>query len=124
MEDNRKQIFDEITRIFSKYTPPLTVVSKFDSRYELVSKKEVEIAGRKFKELYFGAAIIQKNYVGFYMMTIYMHTELIEKIPENLKKCLKGKSCFHIKKWDAQMKKDIEKTVKDGFDCYKKLKYV
>lgn len=117
-------IYDELVKILSLYSPPLTAKTDYSSRYELISKKEVEWQGRKFPEMYFGAAMIHKGHVGFYMMSVYANPLLLEKVPEALRKCLKGKSCFHIKKWDDQMKKEIEKTVKDAFSFYRKVKFI
>ncbi len=119
-EGDLKTIFAELKNILSKYSPPLIASSDLDSKYELYSKKDIEWAGHKFKEIQFGAAVIQSSYVGLYLMHIYAKPVLIDKIPERLRKCLKGKSCFHIREWDAEMKKIIEKTVKDGISCYKK----
>ena len=123
-KDNRKEIFQKLRAILSTYSPPLTAVSDFDSRYELVSKKEAEWAGRKFKEMYFGAAITQSNYVGLYLMHVYAHPENCNKISPELSKCLKGKSCFHIKTGDKQLMQQIKQTVKDGFNFYKKVKFI
>jgi hypothetical protein len=63
----------------------------------LVSKKEVEIAGRKREEMWFAGIIIQKGYVGFYYMPVYAEPDLKKVFSPELLKCLKGKSCFRIK---------------------------
>ncbi len=120
MPDNRLEIFKEIKKLLKKYEPPLTATSDFEGRYELVSKKPVEIAGRKKPEIYFAAAIIQSTYVGFYLMSVYAHPEMTKAIPAELLKTLKGKSCFHIKTLDATLKKQIAEALKLSFDFYKK----
>ncbi len=122
--DNRLEIFKEIKKMLAKYEPPLVANSDFESRYELVSKKEVVIAGRKKPEIYFGAAIIQSNYVGFYLMSVYCEPSLYKKIAPELMKTLKGKTCFHIKSLDAGMKKQIAEAIKMSFDFYKKQGWV
>ena len=122
--DNRLAMFKEIKKMLSKYKPPLVANSDFESRYELVSKKEVVIAGRKRSEVYFGAAIIQSNYVGFYLMSVYCEPSLYKKIAPELMKTLKGKTCFHIKTLDASMKKQIADAIKMSFDFYKKQGWV
>jgi len=38
--------------------------------------------------------------------------------PEKLKKCLKGKSCFHIKKYDQNLFREIELLLKKGMKIY------
>ena len=98
--------------------------SDFESRYELVSKKEVFFAGRKRPEVYFGAAIIQSDYVGFYLMSVYADPKLTKQMPAELMKTLKGKSCFHIKTLDATLKKQIAEALKLSFEFYKKQGWV
>lgn len=124
MSDKHLEIFDQLKAVLSKYSPPLTATSDVEGRYELVSKKEAELKGRTFKETYFGAVIIQKGFVGLYLMHVYAEPTMLEKIPEDLRKRLKGKSCFHISKLDDKLLKQIEKTVKEGYNYYKKNKMV
>jgi len=61
-------IFQALKGLLSAYAPPL--VPKLDdaSHYDLWSIKDLVIEGRKRKEVYFAGLIIQKGYVGFYML--------------------------------------------------------
>lgn len=122
--DLRRAIFQKLRAILSEYSPPLAAISDVGARYELVSDKEVEWAGRQFKQFYFGAAIIQSNYAGLHLMHVYVHPDNRNKIPAALLKCLKGKACFHIKTTDNKLMKQIERTVSDGFKFYEKVKFV
>jgi hypothetical protein len=122
--DQRLEIFKQLKSVLSKYSPPLVATSDFEGRYELVSKRAVEFMGRKKTEIYFGAAIIQGNYVGLYLMHVYVKPERLQNIAPELKKLLKGKSCFHIKTLDNKLIKQVEAAVKDGIDCYKKLQFI
>ena len=122
--DNRLEIFKEIKKLLAKYEPPLVATSNFESRYELTSTKEVVFMGKKREGVYFGAAIIQSSYVGFYLMFPYVSPENRKKIPAELLKTLKGKSCFHITSLDATLKKQIADTLKMAFDFYKKQGWV
>ncbi len=90
----------------------------------LISHKEVTIAGKKRPELWFASALIQKGYVGFYYMPVYGYKKLGEQIHPELMKCLKGKACFHIKKNDENLYKQIEEALQIGYDSYKKLGWV
>jgi hypothetical protein len=49
------------------------------------------------KELFFGSAQIKKNYVSFYLMPVYMYSELLHEVSPELKKHMQGKSCFNFK---------------------------
>ncbi len=124
MADDRLTIFKDIQKLLKKYEPPMTAVSDFEGRYELVSKKAVVIAGRKKPEVYFAAAIIQSSYVGFYLMSVYASPTMIKKIKPELMATLKGKSCFHIKRLDASLKRQIADALTLSFDYYKKQGWV
>jgi hypothetical protein len=95
-----------------------------DSKYDLWSFKDVEIAGRKRKEVYFAGLIIQSSYVGFYYMPIYTETKLKEVFEPELLSLLKGKSCFHIKKLDANLERQIKNALKTGYELYEKRGWV
>ena len=116
--------FEKIKTLFQNYVPPMTVRIDSETRYDLYSEKEVELLGRKYKEIYFGSAILKPKYTGLYFMPIYIFPELLKDIPDSLKKIQTGKSCFHIKKSDDELFDNIEKLIKSGFDMYKKHKYV
>ena len=89
-------------------------------QFNLVSHKPVVIAGRKKEALWFVSALVQKGYVGFYFMPIYMNGPLQKQFSPAFMKYLKGKSCFHIKKNDPAIMKEIEKAFKIGYEVYKK----
>lgn len=90
----------------------------------LVSKKEVEIAGRKRDEMWFAGIIVQKGYVGFYYMPVYAEPELKKVFSPELLKCLKGKSCFHIKKYDKEILSQIKTALKVGYEGYLKKGWI
>jgi len=102
------------------------LVSKFDldSKYDLWSIKNIEINGKKKKEVYFAGLIIQSNYVGFYYMPIYIDIRLKELFKPDLLSFLKGKSCFHIKKLDVNLEKQIDEALKKGYELYKKRGWI
>lgn len=93
-------------------------------QFNLVSHQPVEIAGRKREELWFVSALVQKGYVGFYFMPIYGDPSMRKLLSPEFMKCLKGKACFHIKKNDPSIMKEIEKAIKIGYAAYKKRGWV
>lgn len=120
MTIDRKEIFDQIKLLMKKYEKPLVARSDYDSRYELWSEKEIEIGGRKRKDIFFAGLIIQSSYVGFYFMPIYTDTSLKDIFAPELLSTLKGKSCFHIKKLDKKILSQIKRSLDVGFNLYKK----
>jgi len=119
-----KATFKELRVLLMRFHPPL--VSKMDdaSHFDLWSIKDVEIAGRKRKEVYFAGAIIQKSFVGFYYMPVYGNPEMKKLFSPELLALLKGKSCFHIKTLDARLLRQIKSALAAGFKQYKKNGWV
>jgi len=118
------QIFNRLKKILQKFENPLKPKFDLDSKYDLWSFKNIEIDGRKRKEMFFAGFIIQSSYVGFYYMPIYTDTSLKEIFKPGLLKLLKGKSCFHIKKLDAELELQIEEALQKGYDLYKKRNWI
>ena len=122
------EIFDMILPLLKKYEPPMTQVApgppmKVGKKraYGLWTGKAVEFMGRKFPSIYFAGMIIQKDFLGFYYFPVYGKPELKKGMKPELLKLLKGKSCFHIKGIDAELKKQIKDELENGFKTYKKL---
>lgn len=90
-----------------------------DGQIVLGRFKPIVIDGRKKEELWLASALIQKGYVGFYYMPVYMNDLVRGKLGIELMKCLKGKACFHIKKADPILFDQIEKALRIGMDVYK-----
>ena len=124
-------------RVMSDLTPVLTRVrdllqpyaKHFTMRDEggmncgLYSEKKIEAFGRQYEEMFFAGARMNKGAVGFYFMPIYTHEKEFVLSPK-LKKLLKGKSCFHLKKDDPEIVKELESLLKQGYECYKKAGWV
>lgn len=95
-----------------------------DGQVGLISFKPVEINGRKTDEVYLAGGLVQKGYVGFYFMPIYTAPELKSELHPDLLKCLKGKSCFHLKKMDEAVAEQVKEALKKGYDLYKKKGWI
>ena len=118
MEDKRAEIFAQLKELLVKYNPPFEAKIDNERWYDLYSIKDLVIEGRKRKEVFFASLIIQKSYVGFYFMPVYVETELKGIFQPELLRLLKGKSCFHIKQLDAALLGQIEAALKTGFELY------
>ena len=106
-------VYDRLQALLKSYAPPFTVGpgGKVGSKrhYDLVSTKDVVVAGRKHSGLWFASLIEQKAYVGFYFMPVYMApSEFRSKLSSRLRNLLKGKSCFQVKSLDSELLADIK----------------
>jgi len=124
MEKDLIKIFNRLKKLLKKFEDPLKPKFDLDSKYDLWSFKDLVIAGRKRKEIYFAGLIIQSKYVGLYYMPIYTDTSLKDVFKPELLKLLKGKSCFHIKQLDAGLEKQIERALEKGYALYKKRGWI
>lgn len=118
-------IFEELKALLLPYEKGSIVLrGGTGGQLMLVSEKEVVIDGRKKQEMYFAGLLIQKGYVGFYFMPVYVEAEQKALFAPELMKLLKGKSCFHIKKWDDTLKKQVKDALKKGYEVYKEKGWV
>ena len=124
MPENFNTIFTQLKTAIAKYNPPLVAKKENEKEYHLYSIKDVEYMERQFHEIYFAATVIKKNFVGFYFFPLYTHPQYFAGLPPELKKTLKGKTCFNIKKMDAILLTQVQELLKKGFDLYKKEKFI
>jgi hypothetical protein len=118
-------LFEELKKLIAPYAKG-TMVERGDfmSTYGLWSDKEIEIGARKMPDVYFAGLMIQKGYVGFYFMPVYSNPKLKDELHPDLAKCLKGKSCFHIKKNDPALMQHVKEALKIGLADFKKKNWV
>lgn len=124
MQEELVTTFKRLKVLLKKYEDPLKPKFDLDSKYDLWSIKDVEIAGRKRKEVYFAGLIIQSSYVGFYYMPVYTDTKLKDVFGPELLKLLKGKSCFHIKTLDAKLEHQVADALEKGYRLYKERGWI
>ena len=117
-------MYASLKTLLSQYAPPLAPKTDKICYYDLWSFRPVEIEGRKRKEVFFAALIIQKSYVGFYFMPVYAEPEIKKLFAPELLKLLKGKSCFHIKTLTAELVLQIESALQAGFALYQERGWV
>ena len=118
------EIFQAVKALMQVYRPPLIAKMEDESHFDLWSQKDLVIEGRKRKEVYFAGLVIQKGYVGFYYMPVYIDTAVKTVFKPELLALLKGKSCFHIKKLDDPLQQQIESALQLGFEQYQQRGWV
>ena len=110
-----QQVFERLRAILKPYEHQLVLVDDLPERYYLNGHYS-----QKFKkDLFFGSTIIQKNYVSFYLMPVYMYPEMLETISPDLKKRMQGKSCFNFKTVDEALFDELTALTKRGYERFK-----
>ena len=118
-------IFNKLVKLMEPFAKGSIVKSGGEGgQFGLTSKKTVEVDGKKMEEVWFSGLLIQKGYVGFYFMPVYASPELKSELHPELLKCLKGKSCFHIKKMNDEIAEQVKEALKKGYDLYKKKGWI
>ena len=112
-------VFNEIKKLLLPYgKDKITVRGGTGGQIVLVNEHPVVIDGKPRNEYWFAAALIQRGYVGFYFMPVKTDKEKKEVFKPELLKCLKGKSCFHIKKMDNEISKQIAESLDSNFGIW------
>jgi hypothetical protein len=111
-------LFDEMKRLVAPYAQHFTVRRDEPGYYDLWSEKDVVIAGRAKKEVFFAGLIVQKAYVGFYFMPVYADADLASLFGPELLATLRGKSCFHLKRLTPALEQQVEAALRAGFELY------
>jgi hypothetical protein len=127
-----EKIFQEIKEILQKNSQGFMETEKYlDSQaktdkpgYHLYGKEEKSYYGKKPQQMYMAGVIQQKNYVSFYFTPIYSHADEFKDISPDLRKFLKGKSCFNITKTTQPLLEELEDLLKKGIDKYKEIEWI
>jgi hypothetical protein len=122
--ENLVKTFNRLKMMLKKFEDPLKPKFDLEGKYDLWSFKNIEIDGRKRKEVFFASIIIQSNYVGLYYMPTYTDTKLKDVFKPELLSLLTGKSCFHVKNLDKKLEKQIKDALRIGYNLYKKRGWV
>jgi hypothetical protein len=128
--ESLESIFKKLREMLARHAPPFQLcdagVRNKDS-VQLVVPKPVAIPGAyggKPVNVQLAAAILQKGYVGFYLMCIYMNEGARKQLSPALLKLLKGKTCFHVNRLDEGLEKDIEAALVWGTKSYQERGWV
>jgi len=118
------EIFKRLKSILKKFEDSLKPKFDLNGKYDLWSFKEVEISGRKRKEVFFASIIVQSSYVGLYYMPIYAEAKLQDVFKPELLELLKGKSCFHIRELNPELEKQIIEALEIGYKLYEERGWI
>ena len=108
-----------LQNLFKAHVPPLQVRKDNENVFEVAGTKEAMQGKQKVDGFYFGSVIPKPKDIRLYYFPIYTHVDEFALSPE-LKKCLKGKSCFHIKKLSPELLEEIKSMIQHGVEIYLK----
>lgn len=118
--NNLTMIKSALQQLLKNHCPPLRVRKDNENVYEVAGTKKAMQGKQKVDGYYFGSVVPKPKDIRLYYFPIYTHVDEFEWISPELRKCLKGKSCFHIKKLDDSLLNDISAMITKGVELYKK----
>jgi hypothetical protein len=104
-------IFEELKSILVPFEPRLLLKTDDPDHYSL----DTPYSEKWNREVFFGAAQINKSYVSFHLMPVYMFPDLLDDAPADLKKRMQGKSCFNFKRAEPDLFRDLAVLTRRGF---------
>ncbi|RPJ40441.1 MAG: hypothetical protein EHM21_14670 [Chloroflexi bacterium] len=107
-------VFERLKPILQEYAKDLQVKADGSSGYSLDS----HFSKKYGKELFFGAVKIEKRYVSYHLMPVYMFPDLLKDISPALKKRMQGKSCFNFKAIDEPVFAELSNLTRLCFERF------
>ena len=108
-------VFEQLKAILKPYESRLSVTTDGSEGYSLDTLQP----GPNKKPMFFGAAVIKKNYVSFHLMPVYVHPELLDGISDTLRKRMQGKSCFNFKTLDEDTLAELRQLTERSFETFR-----
>ncbi|MCY7409518.1 MAG: DUF1801 domain-containing protein [Chitinophagales bacterium] len=124
--ETKNNIFSLLKKVMEESCPPLVITKNSKEGIEVIGNIPTPYGSKKVMVpgMYFASALIRKDNVSFYFFPIYYHEKDFEKLIPTLLKCLDGKTCFHFKKEEQAVEKEIKAMFKKGIEMYRKQGWV
>lgn len=108
---------NHLKKVLTDLCPPLSVRKDNEQVFEVAGTKPAMQGKQKVDGYYFASVVPKPKDIRLYFFPIYTHTDAFE-LSEDLKKLLKGKSCFHLKNVNEKVLEEIEEMIKKGIHLY------
>jgi hypothetical protein len=109
------EIFERLKKLLQVYESRLVVTDNTAENYSLNAP-----FSKKFnKEVFFGAVKINKNYVSYHLMPVYIFPDLLDGISGDLKKHMQGKSCFNFKQVEDGLFDELDRLTRTSVERVK-----
>lgn len=108
-------IFTSLKEVLKKYENKLVITSNKKTAYNLFAGYDKQ---RK-ADIYFGGVVINKKYVSYHLMPVYVNPRLLDEVSPELRNRMQGKSCFNFNKIDNDQLKEVKTITKKCFEFYK-----
>ena len=96
----------------------LKVTADTPAKFEMHGTIPAMQGKKKVDGIYFSSVVPKPKDVRFYFFPLYDHPEIKDGLSDELLKCLKGKTCFHIKSITEDIERDLPLLVSRGIDAF------
>lgn len=120
MKTDLAEIQETLKLLMRDHVPPLQIRKDNENVFELAGTREVMQGKQLVDGYYFGSVVPKPKDIRLYFFPIYTHPNKFGPLSETLKRYLKGKSCFHIKKLTPELEKEISQMIDLGVSLYQK----
>ena len=114
------RVFEELKSIFKPYAKKMDISHDTDSHYMLNTR----FIMKNKQPLCFGGVRKGKNYVSFYLMSVYASPDLLKQMSPELKKRMQGKACFNFKAVDKNLFSELKTLTKAGATKFTDQKFI
>lgn len=97
--------------------PTLRVRKNKPDLLEMCGTKEAMQGKQKVDGFYFASIMPKAKDIRFYFFPLYTHVDRFKLSPD-LQKMLKGKTCFHIKQLNEDLKTEIRTMIETGVKIF------
>jgi len=119
-----EDIFHFLNTCFESLVPPLEFRKKSPEVIEICGTKPTMQGKQQVDGYYFASAMLKPQDCRFYFFPIYTHPTEFLDLSDDLKKLLKGKSCFHLKKLSPALQEEIKNMLINGVHLYQQAKLI
>jgi hypothetical protein len=114
-----EETFAALRAVLAPHATHMRVTVDRTDRYELASQTMVDRVG---KPLFCAAVQINKNYVSYHLMPLYMHKPLLESVSPSLRRRMQGKACFNFTTVDPDALEELGLVTTRGIAAFKDFK--
>jgi hypothetical protein len=113
-------VFNALRDLLSPYARELKAASDKPTCYCLESKAPT----CRNRPMYFAGVRLGKNYVSYYLMSVYASLAFIKGMSPELKKRMQGKACFNFTTVDEPLFAELAGLTRAGFRKFKSMNYL
>jgi len=109
-------VFDALKAILTPYAPKMKVLEDKPGRYTLLAGYSETLK----KDVWFASVMVNKSYVSFHLMPIYMNAPLQATVSPELQKRKQGKACFNFRSVEPKLLSELKTLTKKGAEQFRK----